>query len=118
MPPLKNLSRKSVIAISLLIWFGPSLFLLLQLAKNGTNVIQRVLILPVMYGFTLTLWLRALLQDRHWFFWIFSVIMSLGLPAMLVFLMLRCSRGRLPILLVGLILSCALTTAAYWLLRA
>ena len=117
MPPLKNMSGKAVIAISLLAWFVPSLFLLFQLARNGTTGIQRVLFLPLMYGFTLATWFRALLQ-QHWFHWTFAVIVSLGLPAMLVFLMLRTSRWRPAVLIGGVILSCALTAAAYCLLIA
>ena len=118
MPPLKNLSRKAIVATALMVWFGPSLFLLMQLSKNGTPALQRVLVLPLMYGFTMTMWLRALLQDRHWFFWVVSVVFALGLPAMLVGLMLRSSRWRPAILTAGLIFSVALTVAAYWLLRA
>jgi hypothetical protein len=103
--------------ISLFTWFAPSLFLLFQLAKNGTAGVQRVLILPVMYGFTLAMWFRALLQ-QHWFYWAFAVIISLGLPVMLVILVLRTSRWRPVVLIGGLILSCALTAAAYCLLLA
>ena len=117
MPPLKNMSRKAVVAISLLAWFVPSLFLLFQLAKNGTTGIQRMFYLPMMYGFTLAMWFRALLQ-QHWFYWAFTVIVSLGLPVMLVVLMLRTSRWRPVVLIGGLILSCALTAAAYCLLIA
>jgi len=117
MPPLKNMSRKAVVAISLLAWFLPSLFLLFQLAKNGTTGTQRMLALPIMYGLTLEMWFRALLQ-HHWFSWTFIVIISLGLPVMLVVLMLRASRWRTLVLVVGLILSCALTAAAYCLLLA
>jgi hypothetical protein len=118
MTPLKNMSRKTVVAISLLTWFVPSLFLLFQLAKNGTTGVQKVIVLPMMYGFTLTMWFRALLQDKHWFFWTLSVIISLGLPTALVVLALRTSRWRPVVLVAGLIISCALTAAAYCLLRA
>jgi hypothetical protein len=119
MPPLKNMSRKAAVATALLVWFVPSLFLLFQLAKNGVTAVQTITALPVMYGYTLTVWFRILLQDRHhWFFWTFSVIVSLGLPATLVVLMLRTSRWRPVVLIVGLILSCALTAAAYCLLIA
>jgi hypothetical protein len=117
MPPLKNMSRKAVVAIALLTWFVPSLFLLFQLAKNGTTGSQRVLVLPVIYGLTLAMWFRFLLQ-QHWFYWTFAVIISLGPPVMLVVLMLRTSRHRPVVLIVGLILSCALTAAAYCLLLA
>jgi len=117
MQPLKNMSRKAVITISLLTWFVPSLFLLFQLAKNGTTGIQRILFLPIMYGFTLAMWFRTLLQ-HHWFYWTFAVLISLGLPVMLEVLMLRTSLWRPVILIVGLILSCALTAAAYCLLIA
>jgi|ERR1035437_2826902 hypothetical protein len=117
MPPLKNMSRKAVVAISLLAWFVPSLFLLFQMAKNGVAALKNVEFLPMMYGFTLTMWFRALLQ-QHWFYWTLAVIISLGLPATLVILMLRTSRWRPVVLIVGLILSCALTAAAYCLLRA
>lgn len=118
MPPLKNMSRKAVVAISLLAWFVPSLFLLFQMGKNGGTFLKNVEFLPMMYGFTLAMWFRALLQQQHWFYWAFAVIISLGLPATLVILVLRTSRWRPVVLIVGLIVSCALTIAAYCLLRA
>lgn len=111
------MSRKMVVAISLLAWFVPSLFLLFQLAKNGTTVVQRVVVLPVMYGFTLAMWFRTMLQ-HHWFYWTFAVIISVGMPVMLVFFVLHTSRRRPVVLIGGLILSCALTAAAYCLLIA
>jgi hypothetical protein len=117
MKPLKQMSRKTVIAISLLVWFVPSLFLLVQLAKNGTTGMQRVLALPIMYGFTLAFLFRVLLQQR-WFYWVFAVILSLAMPVMLVVFMLRAPRWRPAVLVVGLMLSCALTAAAYCLLLA
>ena len=117
LPPLKNLSRKTVVAVSLVAWFVPSLFLLFQMAKNGGTALKNLEFLPMMYGFTLAMWFRVLLQ-QHWFQWTFVVIVSVGLPVLLVVLMLRTSRWRPLVLVVGLILSCALTAATYCMLLA
>jgi hypothetical protein len=121
MKPLKNMSRKTIAAISLLVWFAPSFFLLSQLAKNGGTPLKNVEILPMMYGFTLLQWLRWLFQvlfEQRWFHWTLAVIISVGLPVALVVLMLRTSRRRPVVLVAGLTVSCALTAAAYCLLRA
>ncbi len=98
--------------------FGDSYFLHPRSFVLGTTL--EWIRLPrdlMMYGFTLAMWFRALLQ-QHWFYWAFTVIVSLGLPVMLVVLMLRTSRWRPVVLIGGLILSCALTAAAYCLLIA
>jgi hypothetical protein len=115
--PLRNASRKAIVAVSLPVWFVPSCFLLHPLAKNGTTAMQRLWILPTIYGFTATMWLRALLE-RRWFHWTLAVILSLALPVGLVILMVRTPRWRPVILVVGFIISCALTAAAYCLLLA
>lgn len=117
MPPLKNLSRKAVVTISLLVWFAPSGMLLFQMSKNGGTALKNAEYLPLMYGITLAQWLRLLFQQQ-WFFLLLSVIISIGLPVALVVLMLRTSRWRPVVLAAGLIISCALTVAAYCLLRA
>ena len=117
MRPLKDMPRARVALISLLVWFVPSCFLLLQLARNGASVIQRMLFLPLMYGFAASMWLRVMLQHR-WFMWTLAAIISIGLPLTLVGLMFRIPRWRLWILIAGLTVSCALTAAAYCLLLA
>src|SRR5450759_3637156 len=117
MPRLKNMSRGAVVAISLPLWFAPSCLLLFQMAKNGGTALKNVEFLPMMYGFTLAQWLRFLFQ-QHWFLLTLAVIISVGLPIALVALTLRTSRWRPVVLVAGLIISCALTAAAYCLSRA
>ena len=121
MPALKSMSQKALIAVSLLVWFVPSCFLLFQLAKNGTTVTQSVLCLPTMYGFTVAVWLRwvcKVLFEQQWFRWAFAAIISISLPTALVLLVLRAPRWRPMLLVIGLLGSCALTAAAYCLLTA
>ncbi len=120
MNPLRNRSRKTIVAITLLAWFGPALFLLPQLLKNGVSGRQSVLICPLMYGFTTSMCCQAL--DRvhwaGWFNWTAMAVFSLAYPVGFVLLMLRADRRRPLVLAGGLLLASALATLAYWLLRA
>ncbi len=118
--PLRNWSRKAIIAITLLAWFGPALFLLPQLLKNGVSGMQAFLICPLMCGFTTGLWFQALdhVHWAGWFNWMAAVAFSLAYPAGFVILMLRADRRRPLVLADGLPFASALTTTAYWLLRA
>ena len=117
---LHNRSRKAIVAITLLAWFGPALFLLPQLLKNGVSGRQAVLICPLMYGFTTSMWFQAV--DRgHWAGWLnwtATAVCSLAYPAGFVILMLRADRRRPAILAGGLLIAIGLATMAYWLLRA
>lgn len=65
---LRNRSRQAIVAITLLAWFGPALFLLPQLLKNGVPARQAILFCPLMYGFTTGMWFQALLRV-HWAGW-------------------------------------------------
>lgn len=121
MKPLQTMSRSTIAAIAVAVWFAPSCLLLSQLAKNGGTPLKNLEFLPTLYGFTLLQWLRWLFQvlfEQRWLHWTLAVIISVGLPVALVVLMLRAPRRRPVILAVGFLLSCALTAAAYCLLRA
>lgn len=117
MHSLKDMSRARIAIISVLVWFAPSCFLLFQLIGDRADAIKGILYLPLMYGFTASMWLRVLLQQR-WFAWIFAALISIGFPLALVVLMFRSAHWRAWILIAGLIISCLFTAAAYCLLRA
>ena len=117
MRPLKELSGKVIVIISLLVWFLTSSFLLVQFGRNSVGHLQALLLLPAIYGFTILAWFKALL-DHRWSHWPTVIIISVALPFCLVMLMLRHPRWRPLILAFGLIIACVLTAAAYLLLLA
>ena len=117
MPSLKNMSRLQIVYISLLAWFLPSCFLLVQLHAKGMRPGQSLMMLPLLYGALPGAWLGNLF-DQEWIKGATSVIFAIALPAGFVLLMLRMPKWRGVILAVGLILFCALTAAAYSMLKA
>src|SRR4051794_27957627 len=115
MLPLKQMSRKSIVLISSLVWFVPSCFLLFQLDTKGMSGLTRsVLLLPLLYGWTMAAYLRVLFQ-QHWFLNVSGILVSIALPLGFVLLMLRLPAWRKVILIGGLVLFCMLAVAAHLL---
>ena len=111
----KTMSRKATVTISLLVWFMPSCFLLPQIGRNGILGAERGFFLPVINGFPLA-WLLAASLHANWLMWPLMVSISIALPAALVILMLRTAHRRPAVLAIGFIVSCVLSTVAYWLM--
>jgi len=117
MPSLKDMSRQQIVYISLLGWFLPSCFLLVQLHTNGLPPGKSIMLLPLMYGAVPGSFLGNIFH-QDWIKGATSVLFAIALPAGFVFLMLRVPKWRGVILVTGLILFCALTAAAYSMLKA
>jgi hypothetical protein len=114
MTPLKNMSRKAIVAFGLIAWFGPSCLLIPQLVKNYVPSTTIVSLLPIIHGYALE-WLFARTYDR--FSWTWAVTMSIILPIILVLVLLFTSRRR-AVISCGSVTSFALTAAGYCLLIA
>ncbi len=117
MTSLKNMSRLQIVYISLLAWFLPSCFLLVKLHANGMSPVQSLMMLPLLYGATPGALLGAIFH-QDWIKDGTCVLFAILLPAAFVILMLRFPNKRGVTLTAGLILFCALTAAAYLMLKA
>ena len=111
------MSRLQIVYISLLAWFLPSCFLLPRLHANGMSPKQSLMMLPLLYGATPGALLGAIFH-QDWIKGGTCVLFAILLPAGFVFLMLRFPNKRGVIFIAGLILFCALTTSAYFMLKA
>ena len=114
MTSLKNMSRKAIVAFGLVIWFGPSCFLIPQLLKDNVSCKEIAWLLPIFHGYTLEWWMAGT-HDR--FSWPRAVTTSVLLPVVLALTLLWSSHPKAAIICAA-VASFALTAIGYGLLIA